>query len=69
MTNFPVTHSWLDTWEINIASAETESALTLNSFDFTVWDVSAEGYGMQGNMSVRKQIKAGKTTYWWGYST
>jgi len=24
---------------------------------------------MQGKMSVKKQVKGGTTTYWWGYAT
>jgi hypothetical protein len=27
------------------------------------------GYGQMGNMSVKKQVKGGVTTYWWGWST
>lgn len=68
MTNFPVTRTWLDKWETNVVSLETEFGLTLNDYSFTIASVN-NSYGMQGNMSVKKQVKNGQTVYWWGYST
>jgi hypothetical protein len=49
-------------------AADTVFGLTLQNFDFTVSSVN-NGYGMQGNMSMKKQVKANQTIWWWGYST
>jgi hypothetical protein len=67
-TNFPVTHKWLEQWQWNSVSTNTEFGLTLNSVDFTIAPVQS-GYGQQGNMSTKKQVKSGATTYWFGWST
>jgi len=67
--NFPTTKSWLNRWEWNPLSTDTSFGLTLNSIDFTISPINEKGYGQQGNMSVKKQIKNNTTTYWWGYST
>lgn len=76
--DFPPTKSWLDYWEYNQLSRNTDWGVDLTREEFEISAVqkytslnpAAEIImGQRGEMTTKKQIKSGETLYWWGWST
>ena len=70
-TDFPVTADWTSTdyWGGQIDAIDTTYGVTVNEQQFEVTAAESDGYAMNIRMSVKKQVVASETRYWWGYAS